>query len=107
MYSPTLQQTLEHELESIREEGLYKEERVITTPQGAVIRSATGDEVINFCANNYLGRSSDPRVIDTAKKTLETHRYGMPSVRLICAPQDIHKELEAKLSGFPGLPATT
>src|SRR5690625_4011495 len=81
MYSPTLQQTLEHELESIREEGLYKEERVITTPQGAVIRTATGDEVINFCANNYLGLSSDPRVIDTAKKTVETHGYGMSSVR--------------------------
>jgi len=106
MYSPTLQQTLEHELESIREEGLYKEERVITTPQGAVIRTATGDEVINFCANNYLGLSSDPRVIDTAKKTVETHGYGMSSVRFICGTQDIHKELEAKLSGFLGMDDT-
>src|SRR5690625_5283738 len=98
MYSPTLQQTLEHELESITAEGLYIEDRVITTPQGAVIRTATGDEVINFCDNNYLGLSSDPRVIDTAKKTVETHGYGMSSVRFICGTQDIHKELEAKLS---------
>src|SRR5690625_3291259 len=106
MYSPTLQPTLEHELESIREEGLYKEERMITTPQGAVIRTATGDEVINFCANNYLGLSSDPRVIDAAKKTVEIHGYGMSSVRFICGTQDIHKELEAKLSGFLGMDDT-
>lgn len=87
-----LKPALVKELEAIQASGLYKEERVITTPQGPVIRTG-GKEVINFCANNYLGLSSDPRVIEAAKRTIETHGYGMSSVRFICGTQDIHKTL--------------
>ncbi|MEX0945367.1 MAG: glycine C-acetyltransferase [Balneolaceae bacterium] len=101
MYSQ-LKIDLQKELEQIRQEGLYKEERIITTPQGAVIKTTKGDEVINFCANNYLGLSSHPRVIKAAKKTIEEYGYGMSSVRFICGTQSIHKELEAKIAEFLG-----
>lgn len=96
-----LQPALEKELNSIREAGLFKKERIITTPQGADIK-ANGMEVINFCANNYLGLSSHPRVIEAAKKAIDTHGFGMSSVRFICGTQDIHKELEKKISEFLG-----
>lgn len=96
-----LQPVLQKELESIREAGLYKKERVITTPQGADIET-NGKEVINFCANNYLGLSSHPRVIKAAKEAIDTHGFGMSSVRFICGTQDIHKELEQKISEFLG-----
>lgn len=101
MYSK-LKSDLSIELAQIKEDGLYKEERIITTPQGAVIKTTKGDEVINFCANNYLGLSSHPRVIEAAKKTIDKYGYGMSSVRFICGTQSIHKELEAKLSEFLG-----
>jgi len=91
---------LENELSSIREAGLYKKERIITTPQGADITTADGKEVINFCANNYLGLSSHPRVTAAAKKAIDTHGFGMSSVRFICGTQDIHKDLENKISEF-------
>ncbi|MCS3555364.1 MULTISPECIES: glycine C-acetyltransferase [unclassified Sphingobacterium] len=98
----TLQPALQKELAAIKEAGLYKEERVITTPQGADIKVSTGEEVINFCANNYLGLSSHPKVTEAAKKAIDSHGYGMSSVRFICGTQDIHKELEAKISKFLG-----
>src|SRR6267154_3235056 len=91
---------LEKELNSIREAGLYKKERIITTPQAADIKTTDGKEVINFCANNYLGLSSHPRVIAAAKKAIDTHGFGMSSVRFICGTQDIHKELEKKIAEF-------
>lgn len=102
----TLQPALQEELAAIKEAGLYKEERIITTPQGADIKVNTGAEVINFCANNYLGLSSDPRVIEAAKKTIDSHGYGMSSVRFICGTQDIHKELEQKIAKFLGMEDT-
>ncbi len=95
-----LKPALQKELDSILEAGLFKKERVITTPQGAVIRTQDGREVINFCANNYLGLSSHPRVIAAAHKALDNHGYGMSSVRFICGTQDVHKELERKISEF-------
>jgi len=98
----TLKPVLEKELADIKEAGLYKEERIITTPQGADIRISSGQEVINFCANNYLGLSSHPKVIEAAKNSIDRHGYGMSSVRFICGTQDIHKELEAKISKFLG-----
>jgi glycine C-acetyltransferase len=98
----TLQPVLQQELEQIEKDGLYKRERIITSPQGADIRVSTGQEVINFCANNYLGLSSDSRVIEASKKALDKYGYGMSSVRFICGTQDVHKELEAKLSTFLG-----
>lgn len=98
----TLKPVLEKELVAIKEAGLYKEERIIVTPQGADIKVSTGQEVINFCANNYLGLSSHPKVIEAAKKAIDTHGYGMSSVRFICGTQDVHKELEAKISKFLG-----
>lgn len=98
----TLKPALEQELAAIKEAGLYKQERVITTPQGADIKVSTGQEVINFCANNYLGLSSHPAVIEAAKKAIDSRGYGMSSVRFICGTQDIHKELEAKISKFLG-----
>lgn len=101
MYS-NLKDDLRKELDQIKEDGLYKEERVITTPQGAVIKTTEGKEVINFCANNYLGLSSDPRVVQAAKDTVDEYGYGMSSVRFICGTQTIHKELEAKISEFLG-----
>lgn len=98
----TLKPALEKELAAIKEAGLYKEERIIVTPQGADIKVSTGQEVVNFCANNYLGLSSHPKVIAAAKKAIDTYGYGMSSVRFICGTQDIHKELERKLSNFLG-----
>ncbi|MEZ4300454.1 MAG: glycine C-acetyltransferase [Polyangiaceae bacterium] len=89
-------------LGEIREAGLWKEERVLTTPQGAAIKTAGGQEVLNFCANNYLGLSSHPAVMEAAKKALDTHGFGLSSVRFICGTQDLHKELESKVSGFFG-----
>ena len=101
MYS-TLQPVLQQELEKIKQAGLYKSERIITTPQGADIKTTTGKEVINFCANNYLGLSSHPVVLEAAKRTIDTHGYGMSSVRFICGTQDIHKELEQRIANFLG-----
>ena len=98
----TLQPVLQKELQTIREAGLYKKERIITTPQGAEIKTSDGREVINFCANNYLGLSSHPRVLAAAKRAIDTHGFGMSSVRFICGTQDIHKELERKISEFLG-----
>ena len=97
-----IQQHLQAELKSIKEAGLYKKERIITTPQDAVIKVSTGEEVINFCANNYLGLSSNKEVIQAAKDAMDTHGFGMSSVRFICGTQDIHKELEQKIASFYG-----
>lgn len=97
---------LEKTIAEIKEAGLYKKERVITTPQGADIKTDDGREVVNFCANNYLGLSSHPKVIESAKKAIDSHGYGMSSVRFICGTQDIHKELEQKISEFLGTEAT-
>ena len=94
------QQQLQDKLANIQQAGLYKKERIITNPQGASIRVNTGEEVLNFCANNYLGLSSHPDVIQAAKNALDTHGYGMSSVRFICGTQDIHKNLEKKISEF-------
>ncbi|WP_435623886.1 glycine C-acetyltransferase [Flagellimonas sp.] len=91
---------LAKELESIKEAGLFKKERIITSPQDAVITISTGEEVINFCANNYLGLSSHPDVIEAAKDTLDSHGFGMSSVRFICGTQDIHKQLEEEIAKF-------
>ena len=93
---------LEQELQSIQEAGLFKRERIITSPQAAHITIAGGKQVLNFCANNYLGLSSHPRVVQAAKEAIDTHGFGMSSVRFICGTQDIHKELEKKLSEFLG-----
>lgn len=93
---------LEQELQSIQEAGLFKRERIITSPQAAQITIAGGKQVLNFCANNYLGLSSHPRVVQAAKEAIDTHGFGMSSVRFICGTQDIHKELEKKVSEFLG-----
>lgn len=93
---------MQKELASIREAGLYKKERIITSPQGADITIQGGKQVINFCANNYLGLSAHPRVIEAAKRAIDSHGFGLSSVRFICGTQDIHKELEAKISAFLG-----
>lgn len=97
-----IQQHLQKELENIKEAGLYKEERIITSPQGAEITLNTGQTVLNFCANNYLGLSSHPDVVQAAKDTLDSHGFGMSSVRFICGTQDIHKTLEQKIAEFYG-----
>ncbi|MCO5257276.1 MAG: glycine C-acetyltransferase [Lentimicrobium sp.] len=97
-----LQAHLQKELADIREAGLYKNERVITTPQGAEIKVNSGAEVLNFCANNYLGLSNNPKLIAAAKEALDTHGYGLSSVRFICGTQDLHKRLEAKIAEFFG-----
>jgi glycine C-acetyltransferase len=96
----TLKPQLEKELAEIRAAGLYKEERIITSPQGAEITVSSGASVLNFCANNYLGLSSHPAVVDAAKKAIDSHGYGMSSVRFICGTQDIHRELEQKIAKF-------
>ena len=96
------QQHLVQLLNEIREAGLYKDERVIVSPQGAEIRLDTGQKVLNFCANNYLGLSANKKLVEAAQKALETHGYGMSSVRFICGTGDLHKELEQKLAGFFG-----
>lgn len=98
----TYQQFLQSELKAIEEAGLYKRERIILNPQGAEIKVTSGQEVLNFCANNYLGLSSHPAVVKAAHETLDSHGFGMSSVRFICGTQDIHKELERKLSEFLG-----
>ena len=98
----SIKEHLNKELEEIKDSGLYKKERIITTPQDAVIKTEDGREVINFCANNYLGLSSHPEVIQAAKDTMDTHGFGMSSVRFICGTQDIHKELEQKIADFYG-----
>ncbi len=97
-----IKQQLQDELKSIEESGLFKKERIITSVQGASIKISTGQEVLNFCSNNYLGLSSHPRVVQAAKDTLDTHGFGMSSVRFICGTQDIHKKLEAKIAEFLG-----
>ena len=101
MYS-NIKEHLQNELQDIKDNGLYKEERIITSPQGAEITLTTGETVLNFCANNYLGLSSHPDVIQAAKDTMDTHGFGMSSVRFICGTQDIHKELEEKIAEFYG-----
>ena len=93
---------LKKELSSIKEQGLWKDERVIMTPQSADIEVKGGEKVINFCANNYLGLSSHPKVIEAAHKTLDRWGYGMSSVRFICGTQDIHKKLEERIAKFLG-----
>ena len=97
-----IQQHLQNELNTIQENGLFKKERVITSPQGAEITISTGETVLNFCANNYLGLSSHPEVVQAAKDALDSHGFGMSSVRFICGTQDIHKELEKKIADFYG-----
>jgi len=97
-----IKEHLAAELKNIEEAGLFKSERIITTPQGAEIGLTTGQEVLNFCANNYLGLSNNPRLVEAAKKTLDSHGFGMSSVRFICGTQDIHKTLEAKIAEFFG-----
>ena len=101
MYA-TLQPDLTQQLQEIKDAGLFKKERIITSPQGAQIQTEEAGEVLNFCANNYLGLSSHPEVIKAAKEAIDTHGYGLSSVRFICGTQDIHKELEAKLAEFLG-----
>ena len=95
-----IKETLQKDIEEIKDSGLFKTERIITSEQGAEITISTGETVINFCANNYLGLSSHPEVIQAAKDALDTHGFGMSSVRFICGTQDIHKTLEAKLAEF-------
>ena len=91
---------LKKELDAIESAGLFKKERVLTTPQGAEIKTQAGLNVLNFCANNYLGLSNSPELIETAKKTLDSHGYGMSSVRFICGTTDLHKELEERIARF-------
>ncbi|SNR17500.1 glycine C-acetyltransferase [Tenacibaculum jejuense] len=95
-----IKEHLQKEIQDIKDAGLYKTERIITSSQDAVIKISTGEEVINFCANNYLGLSNHPEVIQAAKDTMDTHGFGMSSVRFICGTQDIHKALEAKIAEF-------
>src|SRR5690606_35515576 len=101
MSSPSFYARLQQELQEIKDAGLYKAERIIESEQGPEIK-VNGKTVLNFCANNYLGLSSHPKVIEAAHKTIDNRGYGMSSVRFICGTQDIHKELEAKLSRFVG-----
>lgn len=97
-----IQEFLQKELQAIEENGIFKKERIITSPQGAEITISTGEKVLNFCSNNYLGLSSHPEVIQAAKDALDSHGFGMSSVRFICGTQDIHKELEQKIAQFYG-----
>jgi len=97
-----IKEHLQAELDSIEEHGIFKKERIITSPQGAQITISTGEKVLNFCSNNYLGLSSHPEVIQAAKDAMDTHGFGMSSVRFICGTQDIHKILEKKISDFYG-----
>ena len=101
-----LKPQLEKEIQEIKNAGLFKKERVITSPQSAEITTSDGQTVLNFCANNYLGLSSHPQVIQAAKDTIDSHGYGMSSVRFICGTQDIHKELERKIAEFLGMEDT-
>ena len=95
-----IKSNLQKELKEIEKAGLYKKERIITSSQDAVIKVSTGEEVINFCANNYLGLSNNKEVVKAAKDTLDSHGFGMSSVRFICGTQDIHKQLEHKIADF-------
>ena len=97
-----IKEHLENEIQSIKEAGLFKEERIITSAQGPEITLSSGQKVLNFCANNYLGLSSHPEVVKAAQETMDTHGFGMSSVRFICGTQDIHKELERKIAEFYG-----
>ncbi len=97
-----IQEHLQNELKTIEENGIFKKERIITSPQGAEITISTGEKVLNFCANNYLGLSSHPEVVQAAKDALDSHGFGMSSVRFICGTQDIHKTLEQKIAQFYG-----
>ena len=97
-----IQHHLQNELDTIQQNGLFKKERIITSPQGAEITISTGEKVLNFCANNYLGLSSHPEVVQAAKDALDSHGFGMSSVRFICGTQDIHKQLEQKIAEFYG-----
>lgn len=105
MYSE-FQKHLQSEIEGIKEAGLYKSERIIESPQAAEIELSNGSRVLNFCANNYLGLSNNPRLIEAAKSALDTHGYGMSSVRFICGTTDLHKELEIKIANFFGMEDT-
>lgn len=98
----TIDTAIQAEINDLKEAGLYKKERIITTPQSASIRTTAGEEVLNFCANNYLGLSSHPAVITAAKAAIDSHGFGMSSVRFICGTQDIHKELEHRIAAFVG-----
>ena len=98
----TFNQKMQQELDAIAAEGLFKKERIITGPQGSVVDLNTGQHLINLCANNYLGLSSHPEVIQAAKDALDTHGFGMSSVRFICGTQDVHKTLEKKIADFYG-----
>lgn len=100
--SETINKAIQAELDQIRKDGLFKEERIIVTPQSAEIGTDQGQEVLNFCANNYLGLSSQPQIIEAAKAAIDSHGFGMSSVRFICGTQDIHKELEQKIAKFVG-----
>lgn len=95
-----IQAHLQQEIQDIKENGLFKKERIITSPQGAEITISTGETVLNFCSNNYLGLSSHPEVVQAAKDAMDTHGFGMSSVRFICGTQDIHKELETKIASY-------
>ncbi|QIE59822.1 glycine C-acetyltransferase [Rasiella rasia] len=95
-----IKEHLQQELQEIKDNGLFKKERIITSPQGAAIKISTGEEVINFCSNNYLGLSSNKEVIQAAKDAMDTHGFGMSSVRFICGTQDIHKDLEASIASY-------
>ena len=92
----TIKEHLQKEIQDIKDNGLFKTERIITSPQGAEITISTGETVLNFCSNNYLGLSSHPEVVQAAKDAMDTHGFGMSSVRFICGTQDIHKKLESK-----------
>ena len=95
-----IQEHFSNEIKEIKDNGLFKKERIITSPQGAVIKISSGEEVINFCSNNYLGLSDNPEVIQAAKDTMDSHGFGMSSVRFICGTQDIHKTLEQRIADF-------
>ena len=99
----SVRESIQQELEEIKEAGLYKEERIITTPQRAEINTQKGSEVLNFCANNYLGLSAHPDIIDAGISAIKSHGFGLSSVRFICGTQDIHKELERKTAEFLGM----
>ena len=98
----SVQQEISGELDEFRSAGLFKAERVIVSPQGSVIRVADGAEVLNLCANNYLGLADDPRIVTAAKEALDRSGYGLASVRFICGTQDVHKQLERRISAFLG-----
>ena len=100
--SESINKAIQAELNQIKKDGLFKEERIIVTPQSSKIGTYKGHQVLNFCANNYLGLSSQPEIIEAAKAAIDSHGFGMSSVRFICGTQDIHKELEQKISKFVG-----